>query len=96
MYVNKQFEDLIFNADKRIINQSDRMILRAYSHHSSAEGKNTYPSYSTIADKAKVSKDTVKRRVKLLVGLELLQFRGISEYETNIYDININYLKKCQ
>ena len=27
MYSNKKFDDLIFNADRRIINQSDRMIL---------------------------------------------------------------------
>jgi len=25
-----------------------------------------------------------------------LQFRGISEYETNKYDLNIAYLEKCQ
>ena len=96
MYNNKKFEDLIFNADRRIINQSDRMILRAYAHYSDSKGRSTYPSFQTVADKAKISRDTVRRRVKRLAELELLQFRGISEYETNIYDININYLKKCQ
>ena len=96
MYSNKKFDELIFNADRRIINQSDRMILRAYAHYSDSEGKSTYPSFQTVADKAKLSRDTVRRRVKRLADLELLQFQGISEYETNKYDLNIDYLEKCQ
>jgi len=96
MYSNKKFDDLIFNADRRIINQSDRMILRAYAHYSDSKGRSTYPSFQTVADKAKISRDTVRRRVKRLANLELLQFRGISEYETNKYDLNIAYLEKCQ
>ena len=96
MYVNKKFDDLIFNADRRIVNQSDRMILRAYAHYSDSKGRSTYPSFQTVADKAKISRDTVRRRVKRLADLELLQFRGISEYETNKYDLNIPYLEKCQ
>ena len=96
MLSNKKFDDLIFNADRRIINQSDRMILRAYAHYSDSKGISTYPSFQTVADKAKISRDTVRRRVKRLADLELLQFRGISEYETNKYDLNIDYLEKCQ
>ena len=96
MYSNKKFDELIFNADRRIINQSDRMILRAYAHYSDSEGKSTYPSFQTVADKAKLSRDTVRRRVKRLADLELLQFQGISEYETKKYDLNIDYLEKCQ
>lgn len=96
MYNNKKFDDLIFNADRRIINQSDRMILRAYAHYSDSKGRSTYPSFQTVADKAKISRDTVRKRVKRLADLELLQFRGISEYETNKYDLNIAYLEKCQ
>lgn len=96
MYVNKQFDDLIFNADKRIINQSDRMILRAYAHYSDMNGKSSFPSRKTVADLAKVSKTTVRRRVKHLEALGMLKCVGTSYLETKSYEINIEYLKKCQ
>ena len=69
-------------------------VLLCLADHANDDGKGAYPSVKTMQKKAALSRPTVISAILALQYHLFINFVGLSPYETNNYDINVQRLVK--